>query len=126
MKGCGCHSDPKIAEHSLVERVTFGFGKLSRGRRSRVEHHRRDQARPRPCIHVDLNLSILTAYRCALHYSSRSVLIRCTTQAFGSSYSYTPIKMAGGQSTLPGASNPFRMGQNVKQTGHLADPAKQR
>ncbi|KAG7571223.1 hypothetical protein FFLO_00896 [Filobasidium floriforme] len=33
--------------------------------------------------------------------------------------------MAGGQSTLPGASNPFRMGQNVKQTGHLADPAKQ-
>jgi hypothetical protein len=34
--------------------------------------------------------------------------------------------MAGGQSTLPGASNPFRMGQNVKQTGHLADPAKQR
>lgn len=34
--------------------------------------------------------------------------------------------MAAGQSTLTGASHPFRMGQNVKQTGHLADPAKQR
>jgi hypothetical protein len=38
----------EIAGHSLIERVKFGFGKLSRGRRSRVEHHRRDQARPRP------------------------------------------------------------------------------